>query len=47
MEHDVRIRLRAGVLPGPIRLDAAGCLTQDNRARLPDILDRAVSLCPR
>ncbi|MBB5748970.1 hypothetical protein GGQ69_001259 [Micrococcus sp. TA1] len=46
MEHDVRIHLRAGVLPGPMRPDAAGCLTQDHYARLLDILDRAVGLCP-
>jgi hypothetical protein len=48
MEHELRIHLRAEVLPGPIRLDAAGCLTQDNCTDLLGILDRAVALsgCP-
>ncbi|HRO31663.1 hypothetical protein [Citricoccus sp.] len=48
MEHALRIGLRAETLPGPIRLDAAGCLTRANHARLLKLLDRAVCLkgCP-
>jgi hypothetical protein len=49
VEHALRFGLRAEVLPGPIQLDAEGCLTEANCLALLKVLDRALTLvgCPR
>lgn len=49
VEHALRFDLRAEVLPGPIQLDVAGCLTEANCQALLKVLDRALTLvgCPR